>query len=124
MKKLMLMFAILFMAFSNSFAYDNEVNVSVMSGSGSDFKTAHVNSYTEILFMYSIVPELQPNVPWSGTVYLKNGTTILAGDSIVDNVGNNTGIGYTYNHLGLGWWYSLDLEAYGTNTNSFGILVW
>ncbi|UCS93346.1 hypothetical protein KZP23_22320 [Echinicola marina] len=129
MKKLILMFAMVFMAFSSSFAYNNEEMVEAYySNNTFDSKNVNINSYSTFNLSYSIerVSSGAPNYDFNGRVAVKNnGVTIFSKE--VDLVGSP---GFYYeqgSNLSFGWnhWGTITIEAEAiSNVRSYAILMW
>ncbi|UCS93345.1 hypothetical protein KZP23_22315 [Echinicola marina] len=120
MKKLILMFAMVFMAFSSSFAYDNGIGVMATPYVNSDSQTATINQYCDIEFSY-VIHRADPNYLYSGSVFLRQGGAYIAGTEII---GSNDSNYNSDTKVLTRQWYTLTLTSTASNGYAHGLLYW
>ncbi|MBD8489453.1 hypothetical protein IFO69_11925 [Echinicola sp. CAU 1574] len=123
MKKLILMFAMVFMAFSSSFAYDNGIGVMATPWVSADSDEAVINDYCEIRFYY-VIHRADPDYQYSGSVFLRQGGFYVAGTAVSGGSYPEPQTMYSSTELFTGQWYTLTLSATSNNAYAHGQLNW
>ena len=106
-------------AYSTSFAYDNGIGVLASPGGSDDSAVAVINNYCEIRFYY-VIHRADPTSGYTGSVFLRQGGTYIAGTSVRGNDSNY----HTSTELMTAYWYTLTLTATSNNSYAHGLLNW